>query len=199
MRRPAVHTCRRTNPTRVNLSLHPSIHPSTQIGLARERKTTWHAWMGNINNNTWEKVAIRLKTSIIGVGEKLRSLWCTSCEETADEETMVYLMKPEGLSLCCMWKVAKGDVCVCVCVCVLYSPVSDINPVIVLTVFGPEAKPLNQTSPGFSSCLRYNGECQPWKSEQPCDTVRCIVYPAVMRHHISLLVCFMQRLKNESY
>lgn len=35
----------------------------------------------------------------------------------------------------------------CVCVC-------DINPLIVLTVFGPEAKPLNQTSPGFSSCLR---------------------------------------------
>lgn len=65
-----------------------------------------------------------------------------SCEETVNEETMVYLMKPEGLSLCCMWTAAKGDVCVCVCLCV-YSRVSGINPLIVLTAFGPEAKPLS--------------------------------------------------------
>lgn len=48
-------------------------------------------------------------------------------------------MFPEGLPLCCMWTAAKGDVCVCVC---LYGHASDINPMIVLTAFGPEAKPL---------------------------------------------------------
>lgn len=63
-------------------------------------------------------------------------------------------MKPEGLSLCCMSTAAKGDVCVCVCVrlcaCVrtcmrvhVYSHVSDSNPLIVLTAYGPEAKPLS--------------------------------------------------------
>lgn len=49
---------------------------------------------------------------------------------------MVYLMKQESLALCCMWTAAKGDVCV-------YNRVSDINPLIVLTASGLEAKLLS--------------------------------------------------------
>lgn len=42
---------------------------------------------------------------------------------------------------------AKGEVGVCM---------SDINPLFVLTAYGPEAKPLSSASPGFSSCLWSN-------------------------------------------
>lgn len=54
------------------------------------------------------------------------------------EEIMVYLMKPEGLPMCCMWTAAKGDICLCFCVATCLT----LTPLIVLTAFDPQDKPL---------------------------------------------------------